>query len=315
MFFLFNLFALASAALDFSEANAITRCASPRHYVYALKPGEVKSLTCTYNAVSIFDVHVPDRGHALARAKMRFRNLNPSAIYYWSAGIIVGDGAIPFNVGDDICPQTTTDTKKILGYGDLDSSNGSRVRVVATQGSAPCTDGQVESLSDAVLDVWVEDPHPDCVGRDIGMVSTYQTLGLQATFDWSNSFSQILSLPIPYTPDRDQTVIFSSVEGSADLNPNSRCGYESEFLESALVLNNKELLTSNSALMPASQGMGHALVSSEYLLEGVVPVRSISLQVRSPMYTTPVRTGGCCGDAKLGFVRLEYASQATVHDF
>lgn len=278
------------------------KCRPPRKYVYTILPGQERTFACSPSVTDIFNINIPDTGFAIGRASLVFRNNNTDQIYFWSASVVVGTGDISYAQGDDICPNTSTPVKRVLGYGHLNSDNNSNIRVLATQGSSPCTDNQVSVFSGGTLDVWVEDADVRCQKKDINMVSSYQTLGLSKHY-WSTEMQEIISLHIPATNDRSTMLVLSAIEGSPEKNPNSVCGQESATLVSQAVTNLQGVVDTQIEAIPASQGMGHVVLSPQALVSYSSSLNEISLFVGSNT-SEPVFTNDCCGDGKIGFVKL-----------
>jgi len=276
-------------------------CARPRIYHKTILPGDESLLPCTPGSAEVFSLKIPDSGRALAQAKLVFRNNHNNDIYYWGSSVTVGSPEISYAVGDDICPSSSTGTKAILGSGRIDSEN-SYVKVLAYQGSGACTNSQISVFSGGTLTVWVEDPRPECAGKDLGLVSTYQTLGLTQLYTWTTSMTELLKLQVRPAKDRSQIRVLGSVEGSPDQNPNSVCGQEAATLISQVSTSLHGVLDTQTNAIPASQGMGHLVLSPERVSSYSQGPLSLSLWVGSNTAQTPIRTGGCCGDGKLGFV-------------
>jgi len=298
-------------------------CSAPRHYQYSLS--SPTALKCSPTETKLLQVQVPDHGYALARATMVFANSN-SQSYYWNANLIVGDSA-NFANGDDICPKASTTNKISLGYGLL-NANSSTITLQAYQGSSPCIDGQVTALAGSSLDVWVEDPAPDCQKRDINMITTYNTLTFPTPssiaqvypastypyFAWTNSMSILATLPVPVTSGRSQMLVLSSVEGTTINESNSNnytCGQSAPPLISQIASNDLGILAQGESPVPTLGGqgnMGH-LVNSSQTSSAITYDSStmnwLELLVGSNLSNVYVTTGGCCGDGKIGFVKVQ----------
>ena len=284
-----------------TSPQVIYKCKPPRYYSYTIAPGQEKAFACSPNYKDIFNVSIPDTGYAIGRATLMFRNNNSNQVYYWGASVIVGSGEISYGQGDDVCPNTSTPVKRILGYGLLTPSN-SITKVIGTQGSSPCVDDQVTVFSGGILEVWVEDPDPSCAKKDIYMVSTYKTIGIQKYY-WTTSMTQIASLNVLGTPERTRMLVLSAVEGSPEQNPNTTCGSESATLVAQVVTNLQGAIDTQIDTIPASQGMGHLVLSPQALVSYAPTVSQISLYVGSNTEAS-IFTNDCCGDAKLGYVKL-----------
>jgi len=278
-------------------------CRAPRHYQYLTEPGQNRWLSCAANT-EVFSVEIPDEGKAIVRYSAPFLNSNASQIYYWYSMAQVGEGTPSYAVGDDICPGFQTAYKTNLGYGPLTSKNHT-VKIFAGQGSSPCNNGNVIAMNGGIVDVWVEDPRPECVGKDIGMVSTYEKIG-QNYFGWSTNGSEILKLNVPSenAENRGHIVAIGVVEGSPATNPNTSCGSEAASLSSYLSVATKGNVSFETGVIPASSGMGHVVLHNFGTVNYDSSVSSVSYWVTSNTGLTTVTTGGCCGDAKVGFIKL-----------
>jgi hypothetical protein len=277
-------------------------CAAPRHYTFAI-PGGTPLICATPDAsTTLLSVSVPDVGLALGRAAIAFTNTNSSATYYWSAQVLIGSPRVYYAVGDDVCPGSTTISKVILGYGQLDATNAG-VAIIARQGSSPCADGQVVVAS-GTLDLWVEDSSAGCAGHDIQLISSYDVHGLTATYGWTTDVTQILSLPVTMEEPRSEILVLGDVEGTPSMNPNNTCGSETATLVAQVETSALGVLATDTEVIPASSGLGHVVLAPSGMLPYDASLTSVSLWVGSNTDLTTVTTGGCCGDAKLGFVKL-----------
>lgn len=275
-------------------------CAVPRHYVKMILPGEEKLLLCTPSSSDIMTMNINDSGRAIAKATFTFKNNNSNQIYFWANAILVGSADISGAVGDDVCPGSYS-TRTTLGYGNLTPGN-SQVRVTGWQGSSPCMDSQISLLSGGSLDVWVEDPDPSCVGKDIQLLSSSSLIGT-SYWDWTTSMVQFISLPVPVSENRSLITVMSSVEGTPQDNPNKVCGQEAATLVAQVATNNYGVIATETNIIPASQGMGHLVLSPSQTVNYNSTVNLVSLWLGSNTGTTTIKTGGCCGDGKVGFVK------------
>ena len=303
-----------SGLLLMSFDSFAASCAPPRHYQYTLsKP---VALPCRGpnldTRIAVMKVIVPDRGHAIARANFTYSNTDPSVYYFWNGIVVVGGKTVGLPHGTDICPGATSSGVAILGYGDLDSNNQSTVSVMVQEGAAGCVDGAVIAAS-GTLDVWVEDPNPKCVGRDIRFISSTDVYGENSVFFWTSSMTQLLNLPVPAPAysDRSEILIMGAVEGTpiSGSTPYSCASGESNFnLAAQLTSADQGVLSTLKSAIPPFSGMGHLVLSLFAQAPYRPQTRSVSMWVRSDI-EPPVTTDGCgssvpCGDAKLGFVKM-----------
>lgn len=284
-------------------------CRAPRHYRYVLPPGQEKFLLCgSGNAQAIWDLSVPDTGLAVARASVVFKNNNALVTHFWNVSVIVGQAVSSYSVGDDVCPNMATGVKQILGYGRLTAAN-SKVRVQSYQGASPCTDKSIAVWSGAYLDIWVEDDGGACAGKDIQFASYYRNQLLNAgsatanLWNWSTTMEPLHTLSVTKNPDRNQLLVLSSVEGTPAQDPNTVCGSEAATLVSQHAVQG---LTAAQKIepVPASQGMGHLVLSGEstWPLANLNPSFTVQLLLGSN-FAPPPTTGGCCGDGTLAVIQ------------
>ncbi len=254
-------------------------------------------LTCGADtAIDVFDLTVPQRGPAAARATLTIEHTKlVPVIHFWNASVVIGEAQYAYGLGDDICSGYQPVTKTNLGYGRLTDA-AARVRVPMYQGSAPCTDGALVVRAGSTLTVWYEGPDPACEGKSITWTSWYATQGFQTTYVWQTMMSELLALPIDIPADRS-ALLLSVVEGSPDTNPNTTCGSETQTLVSQLVVD-AAVLHQAEMLLPASSGQGHLVLANQAIATGAGP-HAVQLLVGANVFDSAVRTGGCCGDAAL----------------
>lgn len=303
--------ALLTTAAPASAQDAATAasCRPPRHYHFELPRGDGIRLSCKTSGTAIFNVTINDAGRAVARAVLPFANTSPTAIYYHSTQIDVGAPIIAYGSGADVCPRSRAlRAVHILGFGTI-SSGKNRVQVRSHQGAAPCVDGQMRVTAGAVLDVWVEDDAPHCVGRNI-LVTSHQanvrrrTGKNEALFAWDANPIVMHRFAVRKQPGATRLKLLSSVEGTPKHNPNSTCGRERARLAIEHRVNG-EVVSRQSVAVPASLGMGHAMLG----LETDLPLAKMGdkinagLYVRKDFHGTAVSTGGCCGDGVLALIQ------------
>lgn len=302
----------ASAARDASgsdagapDARAGTDAAAPCRAVqrYTFPFPSPVALSCGAGGPRLLvDAQVPAHGRALGRARFVARHVGAgtsTVTHFWNARVELGKIEQSFGIGDDLCPGTRAQREN-LGVGALEAGND-RARVWAYQGSSPCTEGAVEILSGA-LDVWVEAPEPECRGRDIAVGSYYATAGTTAPYAWTTSMTRLVSTSLTTVSPAERLLVLSVVEGSPALDPNTVCGAEAATLVSQTTLDRAVLSTSRD-VVPASQGMGHLVLSSEAEQPVGPGAHTIELLVGSN-FTGTVTTGGCCGDGTVAAIRL-----------
>jgi hypothetical protein len=288
------------AAYQYEHCVDTTTCAPPRHYSYSIPSGIALRCvdTTAPNAgfVDLLKVTVPDTGQAVARATARYSNQDAQATYFWAAYALVGATTISGQVGDDICPGTSTPDKTLLGAGSL-SAGAQEVHVFAAQGAETCVDHRVVSEG-GTLDVWVEDPSPQCVGVDIGIIDH------RDRYDWTTSMTEMISLPVPSTTGRGSILVLSSVEGSPTKDPNTVCGQETATGVAQVVLGSQ--VDTVTGAFPASLGMGHLVLAPSLDVSYPQTDETARLLVGSNTGLTTVFSGGpTSGAGILAFVKLQ----------
>jgi hypothetical protein len=303
-----------------TNSFAVT-CAPPRHYQYALS--NQVALPCrgpNLNIrVPVMTVNVPDRGRAIARANLTYLNPDSSVYYFWNGIVVVGGTSVGLSHGTDICPKTSSSGAAILGYGDLNSNNQSTVSVMVQEGAAACVDGVVTAAS-GTLDVWVEDPNPACVGRDIRFISSANVYGEDNIYFWSDSMTELLHLPVSASSNRSEILIMGAVEGTpiSGSTPYSCSSGSPNFnLAAQLMSTDQGVVSTLKSAIPPFSGMGHLVLSLFAQAPYGSQTTSVSMWVRSDIDPL-VTTNGCgfsvpCGDAKLGFVKIGGKSRVGQH--
>jgi len=267
----------SSAPLPMSvmSGSAVATCRALIHKQITLEKDV--PLTCDGNGVPLFNYISGDLGPAVAQVRVRYRNTS-NETYYWANWVSVGGDfvgsdrkAISTAIGDDICPGTVTEPKGNMGYGYLSASSRS-VKVMAYQGVAGCNtnSGPVVALAGSTLDIWIEDPSPACLGRNVGFASVLSrntgpgpvNLGSAV---WSPSMALIKALPLPNLSGRSGKLTLIAVnEGSTPevniSNPPPVCGSEVLSLTSQITTNGGVQLDLKQEKIPASQGMSHLVL-------------------------------------------------------
>jgi hypothetical protein len=286
------------AAYQYERCVDTTTCVAPRRYSYTIPSGA--TLGCAnVNAPDdgfrdLLHVTVPDTGQAVARVTARFNNQNALATYYWAAYALVGAPTFSGQAGDDICPGTTTPDKTVLAAGSL-SAGAQDVHVFAVQGSAPCLDDQVVTEG-GTLDIWVEDPSPQCMGVDLGIIDH------RDLYNWTTSMTEMISLAVPSTLGRSRILVLSSVEGSPAQDPNTVCGQEAATGVAQVVLGTQ--VDTVTGAFPASQGMGHLVFAPSLDVAYSPSELNARLLVGSNTGLTTVFSGGpSSGGGILAFVK------------
>ena len=99
-----------------------------------------------------------------------------------------------------------------------------------------------------------------------------------------------------YMPASGDLLVMSVVEASPELNPNTVCGEEQATISSELRLD-EVIVDANHSVLPASQGQGHLVLANDARQRVDAGFHLLELRVRADFTSSPVRTGGCCGDA------------------
>ena len=272
------------------------------------------SLGCDANApAQIIDQPLPldasaPNSRVLGRARFRVRHVATNVIHFWNLRVVVGDGATSFGLGDDVCPGANQ-MRGNLGLGTA-SATESRAKLVGHAGAAPCTPGALVVDAGATLDVWVEDARPECAGKDIAYGSHYLANGFSDTYAWKTSMEAMPGVAAKLEANGGEKVrVLGVVEGSPTPNPNTTCGAEAATLVMQTALDGTIIATKQD-VVPASQGMGHLVLSTTPGESDKDEVRSVSaggaheakLLVGSN-FVGNVTTGGCCGDGAIALVR------------
>ena len=140
------------------------------------------------------------------------------------------------------------------------------------------------------------------------MISSSDVYGSSYLWPWSTSAQKILDLSIPASTDRTAMWVFSAIEGSPQNNPNSSCGGGSATQTAEIVSDWPGDLNTITGTIPASSGMGHLVLAPQaYDTTSVNEAQHLQLWVKAN-YSGTTYTGGCCGDAKIGFVRMNGTS-------
>ena len=292
---------------------AAAGCPPPAHRTFILESG--LRLACNPSgeratSATVFDIPLPDRGAALARARLELRHTGVSDVtHFWNARIAIGDEEYAMGIGDDLCAGSEPVNRTNLGYGKL-SAGHDRVRLYAYQGSAPCTDGSLEIMAGSTLEVWIEEG--SCPRPQILHASHYRQAGFTDTYVWKTGLSPVVRLPYA-AATAESLLVMAVVEGSPDRNPNQRCGEEVATLSSQLRLD-EEVADTATEILPSSQGMGHLVLDNEIRSWTGPGDHLIELLVRADFASSPVRTGGCCGDAAIFLVRRATAGRAAPPD-
>jgi hypothetical protein len=292
-----------SASSDAAQDGPL-HCDPVQHFSANLP--QAVPLACDANHPAVlFDFAVPATGNAVARATLVVSHVDAATnavTHFWNAHLEVGTPTLAFAVGDDVCPGVTH-TRSNLGTGSLSTSAG-HVRVLSYEGAAPCTDGALSVLAGSTLDVWVESPDPACAGKYIAAQSFYEEVHVDTNvlWVWPTSMAPVVSVALPTGNPGEKLLVLSTIEGSPRLDPNTMCGSEASTLVSQTSVDGAVVATSQD-VVPASQGMGHLVLSTEATLPVMPGSHDVTLLAGSNFSTTMTTTGGCCGDAIVAAIR------------
>ncbi len=271
-------------------------------------------LGCDANTpVTIVDAALPlaagdtTKHRVLGRGRFRVRHVATNVIHFWNVRVVVGDGATSFGLGDDVCPGASQ-VRGNLGIGTASSAAG-RAKLVGHAGAAPCTPGALVVDAGATLDVWIEDGRPECAGKDIAYGSHYLANGFSNTYGWKTTMEAMPGVSAKLATEAGEKVrVLGVVEGTPATNPNTTCGAEAATLVMQTSLDGAILATEKD-VVPASQGMGHLVLSTTPGSGDGSEARTVNagtheakLLVGSNFVGT-VTTGGCCGDGAVALVR------------
>jgi hypothetical protein len=250
-------------------------CAPVRKYVYPL--ARSVSLNCVPgNApVLVFDQPVPDQGLTLVRLNLNLFGVGALSlgVHGWSSTVQVGDPAFPkiinFGAGEDLCPEEQL-TRRMLAYGDLTPEHD-RITVTMSQyRSSDCQNGVVNLAADSSLEVWVEDPSPECRERSIAAASYFRTIwdqfgaGTDMPVGMTTSFTDVLSTTLE-TEGPAQLHVLSQLEMSPAQTSN-QCGNRFE-TGVAAITQSGAYLASETGGYPTSGGQTHLLLAPELTMQ------------------------------------------------
>ena len=264
-------------------------------------------LNCTSGTV--LDVTLPagTEGFAFARANLTLTHAAlPKISYNWTAKVEVGatdTDQIAFSSGDDVCPGVTAG-RVVGGFGRLTATNA-HVKLTAMQSATLCTVGALTLETSSSIDVWVEDPRPECAGKSIVIASYLKLVGpASPVWDWplTTAAAPILTAKIETTPADTSLVAVAMIEGTAVTNPNTTCGTETATLTVHTTLDGSVLNTSQLK-MPATSGAGHLLLDTFHQAPTPAGVHTLQLTAGRDFATSKVSTGGTGGDAMLAIIR------------
>jgi len=254
-------------------------CQPVRHYVFPLN--QTLSLACVpgNEPTLVFDQVVPDQGHTLVRLNLNLFGAGASeaGVHGWSSSLEVGDPTFPerinFAAGEDLCPGEQL-TRRMLGYGDLSASND-RITVTMSQyRSSDCQNGVVNVAADSALEVWVEDPQPECRNRSIVAESYFKHIwelygdGTSMPLSLDTSFSEVLTASLELDQPSNLQVL-SQLEMSPAATSN-QCGNRFETGVAAITQSGSYLSTEVGGY-PPSGGQTHLLLSPEFVQTNAGP--------------------------------------------
>lgn len=260
----------SEAGVEAHEASQATapayQCKAPRHYSYSIS--QLTSLYCN-SYIDLFNTTIPDKGRAVAIFRGSIFNYQaagrPYAIHSWSGYASIGGGGrvIASGSGESICGQQYG-TVQLMSYGEL--TEGSQNLSVKLQQyvSSGCSNGSLAVMPGATIDVWVEDDHPDCVGKSIVANSYFRKVwdvsgvGTEAISHPQTYIVPVLDASLSVKKDRPVRV-YSQVQTSVDSTHN-RCGAQYETAGAYLSTSGVYSQASNYAnVLPVSGGITHGL--------------------------------------------------------
>ena len=264
-------------------------------------------LTC--GSTTVLDVTLPagTEGFAFARANLVITHAAiPKISYNWSARLEVGapdSDQIAFPSGDDVCPSTTS-SRVIGGFGRITPSSA-HVRLSGLAAATLCAVGTLTIETSSSIDVWVEDPRPECAGKSIVVASYLKLVGPGApVWDWPllAAAAPVLTAKIETAATDTSLVAVAMIEGTATTNPNTTCGAEIGALTMHTTLDGTVLNTSQQKI-PATTGAGRLLLDTFYQAPTTAGVHTVQLVAGRGFSTSKVSTGGSGGDAMLALIR------------
>jgi hypothetical protein len=289
---------------ELAGTGAAVRCRPVRRFSFA-SPSPI-SLACDQNdGATILDAEIPVFGQAVGRAQFTVRHTGTGDTHFWNVRVAIGDGSSSYGIGDDVCPNATSQRSNV-GVGRL-SASANHAQVIGYEGSATCIPGALVIDAGATLDVWVEDPRPACRGRDIAYSDHYGVSGVSNPYSWETSMEPIpnVTATLTTTGPSEQLRVIGTVEGTPLLDPNRWCGSEAATLVMQTALDG-DLMATTTNVVPASQGMGHLVLATtgdQNELRAVTPGEHSAEILVGANFTGPVTTGGCCGDGSVVLIR------------
>jgi peptidoglycan hydrolase-like protein with peptidoglycan-binding domain len=324
-----------SYSFDTCSVAALT-CEKPRYYRFT-EPAS-KSLLCTTYTPLFGDgeIVIPDTGFAFVRARFTPANrattqegagVASEGVYSWGAQIIFN--ASPFDVyktSEAMCPGSSPEQH--VAYGWIDKNAGTnRIRIEGTAIRTNCIPGRLNVFGGRVLEVWVEDPKPECQKKDIIAYTSWRDVAygtiqqplkvrnhgpIEVKFGWvwPSSLTQLpnTSLSIPTAlPGRTRLKLYSSIEGSPFDTPQLACGAQTSTAQFVLKdgENNFELQRLQQTL-PSGTGITHMNFGHTYEVTGpdALRARQFSLFAGTDAPSmTDIYTGGNAGQVTIGVIR------------
>jgi hypothetical protein len=253
----------------------------------------------------IFDVEPKRFGRAVGRARLVVRYPGSDVIHFWSGRVEVGAPKLAYNVGDDVCPGVVA-TRATMGLGEL-SEASPRVKVKVHSGAAPCTPGTLLVAPGSTLEVWTEDGAPGCQGKAIAAASYYESAGVEQLYFWQTSMQPLPGVAASLVTEApgEKLRVLGVVEGTPLSNPNQTCGAEVSTLVMQTTLDGS-IVSTQTDVVPASQGMGHLVLSTDgdaNELREVSPGNHQAAMLVGSNFVGDVTTGGCCGDGMIALIR------------
>ncbi len=186
-------------------------CRVPRYYSYDLSSDVPLGCDNSFTGrTNIFNPTIPDEGMALTRATLLIAKSSANGPGGWSIGAYLGvGGGVASDMADNINPGASA-WKTVLGSGELNPSYSTAVRLSGYNYSAKsCVVGDFTVLAGSRLEVWVEDPKPECRGKYLALKSLYATQTTPLT--WGQD---TFSVGIPATANATNILLLSSIEGT-----------------------------------------------------------------------------------------------------
>jgi hypothetical protein len=256
---------------------------------------------------TIFNVNIPAQGYAVARANLLVRHLGKGAkSHFWNSRVTVGKDEFTHGIGDDLCHGEVRGSRMNIGYGVLGKTSPT-VTVRVKQGSTGCWSGIVEVVKGSKLEVWVEDPRPQCQKKQILVQSYRMTTNGTTYFKWQQYHWKTILQKSITTKKQTAARLISVIQATTHWNPNDTCGKKTAKVQIMTHLGKKTVIKTKP--LPATQGMGQLVMNDDFTVTLPAGTHAATLSVNQ-LHTTPKKinptstqtgttTGGCCGDGYL----------------